>query len=290
MTSNAQKVTMNLKNLSYFLILVLSVSCGSSESSSNSDNPDSIDNNSNTNNTNIEEPILTEKLVGTPFEGFTIGDDFTECTFTVNEFFTETVSEDDLPIPVFAAFFTGSEEEAIQEAIEIANDAMRSIDDDPNTGIEEDVLVLVSEWVDHARVIIKVENTFGDGATINTIGQARTFGFREIAGRTQSTTYTTDWEIRLIKDIPTEDLTKITAHELGHALGIIGHQRINYFDNSLTELEENSIMLASNPGFQLNDYRYMMRNQAENLKRNFDQTSDLKSGTCILDGEFGDTL
>jgi hypothetical protein len=31
MTSNAQKVTMNLKNLSYFLILVLSVSCGSGD-------------------------------------------------------------------------------------------------------------------------------------------------------------------------------------------------------------------------------------------------------------------
>jgi hypothetical protein len=276
---------MNLVKVFFILLLILSVSCGGGSGSSTSSTSNE---NNNSNSNNNEEPILTEKLIGTPFEGFTIGDSFTECTFIQNEFFTETVSENDLPIPVFVAFFTESEEEAIQEAIETANNAMKPTENDPNVGIEEDVLILIDSWIDEARVIIKVNDTFGEGATINTIGQARTYGYREIPGRSLSTTYTTDWEIRLSSSINLSDLSLVVAHELGHTLGISGHEFINYDNNTLSDLEINSLM-GINGGSELNDYNYMMRNQAQNLRRNFGETTDGKIGSCVAEGEFGDT-
>ena len=54
------------------------------------------------------ETINTAKLVGTPFENMTTGDDIPFYFFQCNQYKTETITG--FPIKIFTAFFTPSEE------------------------------------------------------------------------------------------------------------------------------------------------------------------------------------
>ena len=92
-----------------FLSIIL-VSCGESTTT----NLDNTNGNGTAGNT-----VNTEKLIGSPFEGKTTGDDFAWGFFLCNPYRTTPI--DTFPIKIFAAFFTSNEEASIQEGINIAN-------------------------------------------------------------------------------------------------------------------------------------------------------------------------
>jgi hypothetical protein len=192
----------------------------------------------------IVESINTEKLVSTPFEGMTTGDDFKYWTFLCDDYATEVI--DQLPIPIFAAFFTPSEEAVIQEGIDIANEAM---------GFE--AYVLTDTWSDDARVIYKVDTIDGDRSAIgHTNARDRAYNSRSFA---ENVVF--DWVIEL-EQSGTDKWT--VAHELGHASGITSHKLIDYDNIALLPLEPNSVMSPTeirNP--VLNDYNYMMTIQGQ---------------------------
>ncbi len=252
-----------MKEVKSILLLVLVLSflgCGGSSSDTANDVP--ADNNSDT--------VNTDKLIETPFEGLTTGDDLSWYTsFRSGQYLTETV--DYVPIPIFLAYFTSSEEETIKEGVTIANEG---------TGF--DVFEVVDTWQDDARVIYKVDKIYDVDSGI---GESY---FSSAIGHTNSTNHyyeekttagviVTDWQIELKQS----GVNKWTvAHELGHAFGITQHALIDYEnDTSLTSepnngLEENSLMQAdgggSNPA--LNDYNYMMQMQGALLLRHLGET------------------
>lgn len=215
--------------------------------------------------TQESETINTAKLVGTPFEGMETGDDISWYTSVrYGQYLTETV--DYVPIPVFLAFFTPSQEETVKEGVAIAND-----------GADFEAFEVIDTWQDDARVIYKVNvindpdtgisQDYSDRAIGKTIGSESYYENKILAG-----IIVPDWQIEL----KTAGINKWTvAHELGHTFGILNHAMIDYEnDVVLSEepnngLEENSLMQADGGGSSptLDDYNYMMHMQGELLLR-----------------------
>jgi len=247
-----------------FLVISTLMNCGG-EQSSDQDNIDGI-----------EDPIViptdeeeddsqvvnTEKLIGTPFEGLSTGDDFAWSFFLCNQY--QTVFIDEFPIKIFVAFFTKAEEGLIQEGIDVANEAMGFV-----------AYELTNEWNDRLRVIYKVseivrENGFDPNARGYTISEIYQFN-NFITARKQNA----DWAIELIFS----GIRKWTvAHELGHASGIGSHALIDYENDKLLELEENSLMrvIRSDPP-ALTDYSFMMKKQAEIMQDHLGEVGQLSN-------------
>lgn len=200
-----------------------------------------------------QEPILAEKLIGTPFEGLTIGDTIPVWKFVCDEFFTAEIAE--FPIPIYAAFFTASEEEMIQDGIDIANKAMG-----------ETVFELTDTWDDNLRMIYKIDefknNSIAAGIALSIYYTYNNKNFAE--------TVVWDFMIRLAD----EGVNPwVVAHELGHAMGM-GHYLIDYQNDIASALEENSLMqgFSSGSNSTLTDYNFMMQEQKNILENHFGES------------------
>lgn len=204
------------------------------------------------------DEINIEKLVGTPFEGLTTGDDFPYYFFICDQYRTESI--DSFPIPIFLAFFTEEQEAAISEGIEIANQSIGF------TAYE-----LSNVWIEDIRVIYRVANL--DDAS----GQTRYFS-QYFNSRIRSEAVPMDWTIVLTST----GINKwVVAHELGHATGISGHYLIDYENDTISDLEENSLMepiLPTNP--VLNDYEFMMSTQGEIMMNHLGESGTLLGSDC----------
>lgn len=247
---------MNIQRLFTFLFILLFIaSCGSSGGATGDDDDDT------------DDSINTEKLVGTPFEGLTRGDDLDWDLFRCGQYRTETI--DEFPIEIFTVFFTGSEEIVIQEGIDVANEAMG-----------EEVYVLTDEWSDELRVIYKVRVVEGDDAVGSAIGVTLPLYFN-FNGKSWVEKLAADWVIEL----SASGTNKWTvAHELGHASGIARHMRIDYDNDELVDLEENSLMGTDRTGEPaMDDYNFMMQMQRQIIEDHFGGTGSLELEACDED-------
>lgn len=240
----------SIKKLPLIVLLVLYslvfYSCGGSTSNNTTDNQE------------LEQTINTQKLVGTPFEGLEIGDDFTGYEFICGQYKTETI--DTFPIYIFAAFFTDSEEEIIQEGIDIANEAIGF------TAYE-----LTDTWSDDVRIIYKVRDVEGGKGEINSSDNYYN-------GNIYSELIASDWIMR-IENYPFSKW--LVAHELGHATGISSHALIDYDNNTTIDLEENSLMKPTIPSTPvLNDYNYMMNMQGQIMQNHLGEIGELRIDWC----------
>lgn len=189
------------------------------------------------------------------------GDDLEWGYFMRNEFETQDI--DGLPIPVFAANFTDNEEEIIEEAIDLANDKMGY-----------PIFKLIDQFSTKARIIYKVsEISFEEDDRKDSISS-----FNNVIGYTYTKTafkedffqagpeagrLVVDWAMEL-KEGKID--TMIVAHELGHAMGIHHHEKINYDTGDLEKLDQSDLMNAKLPvSPSLDQYGYMMERQAEIL-------------------------
>lgn len=194
---------------------------------------------------------------GDDFGAHQMGDDFPHNMFLYGPYETKTIEE--LPIPIYLAYFSVAEEQEIIEGIAIANRA-----------IGYDVFELVDEWEPQARIIYKVNeiNDTYDKAKYSsgevttglwgyTMKKTITTGDQNYAG-----TVVTDWMIELKAGTVSRWLV---AHELGHAMGLY-HCLIDYEADTCTELPAQSVMdpiVWATP--QTEDYYLMMREQGELL-------------------------
>lgn len=222
------------------------------------------------------DTVDTEKLKNTPFEGLTRGDDFDWEFFRCGNYRTETV--DELPIKIFAAFFTEGEEEEIQAGIDVANTAMGPTEEG---GVFYE---LTDEWSYDVRAIYKVGKIADEGTGLDLSADAITLGVSYgFNGRTYAETVVSDWAIEL------RNWNRwVVAHELGHATGLF-HQMIDYEHNTLFYdepnggLEENSLMELDAGGDepQLNDYNDLMAIQAQILDEHLaDNPGTMVPGFC----------
>jgi hypothetical protein len=221
-----------------------------------------------TDDVTTSDVVNTAKLVGTPFEGLENADTLPPSTFLCGDRRTETI--DELPIMVFAAFFTESEEEAIQEGIDLANN-----------GAGTELYRLTDEWEETHRVIAKVSSYVSSGQTYTAGGYYN--------GNTISERQESDWYI-IIES--TSSMSKhLFAHELAHASGIVGHNLINYNTNSRESLETNSVMEATLPSLPIyDDYNLMMLEQIQIIEDNLitppDNLRDCSSVENVSDSNF----
>lgn len=203
-----------------------------------------------------------DKLVGTPFEGKevgTAGDIGYPKMFLCGKYATASITE--FPIKIFTAFFTAADEKLIAEGVEIAN-----------TAIGFKAYELTDTWSDDVRVIYKV--TSGYILTFHPNGQPNgvTFGlWADFNGSRLSAIVEADWAIIITYVI---DLELVVAHELGHAAGILEHKLIDYENNTLIDLEEDSVMGAPK-GSELGDYTFMMQKQGELMQKHLGETGPL---------------
>lgn len=257
----------------FYLIILLAalINCGSEQDTSVEDLPDNeAASEEETNADEEDETINTGKLIGTPFEGLTIGDDFDECTLLYNEFRTESM--DELPIKVFTAFFTKKEEQEILAGIAIANNA-----------VGYNLFELTDDWEDSHRVIYKVSLIDFPLYNADPIGIIFGIGLKTDENKYSSHQYS-DWFIQIEQSSDHEATFKwTTAHELGHAAGLY-HNLINYEDDTLGELENNSLM--SGNGYYvpptLTDYTFMMQKQGELIRNNLGEKSvELHDPYCV---------
>lgn len=209
-----------------------------------------------------DDSVNTAKLVGTPFEDLTSGDDFSDSFFLCDQYRTDTI--DSFPIRIFTAFFTGSEEEIIQDGIDLANTAM-----------EFTAYETTETWSDDLRVIYKITQDDED-ISAETEGVYFTFN-----SKIEAEKQVPDWAIKI--RVLTPGNYYLAAHELGHASGIRSHLLIDYENDTLTDLEDNSIM-ESDVGDTippaLNDYNYMMSMQGEIMQNHLGEEGDIVSDPC----------
>lgn len=214
-----------------------------------------------TSTTEVSESINTEKLIGTPFEGLTSGDNFPYYNFICDQYRTDSI--DSFPIPIFLAFFTAEQEEIITNGVEIANQAIGF------TAYE-----VTDTWSDLYRVIYKVDDIGIDEVIGHTKGYYRYFN-----GKIEAEKISPDWAIELVSSGINQ---WVVAHELGHATGIRSHALIDYENDTITDLEEGSIM-ESNGGYDsptLNDYNLMMSMQGQIMLDHLGETGTLSGSDC----------
>lgn len=201
--------------------------------------------------------------LSSPFLGYETGDDFEWGKFIRPPYQTTRVSS--LPIQVYLAFFTESEESIIEEGVEMANDA-----------VGFDVFEVVDEWSTYSRLIYKVDKVYFSEPEAGVDDYSNVIGYTYnrnvyMDDRYHSGRVVTDWAI----EIRADNVGKwVVAHELGHTMGIQKHALINYEEDTLEPLEPGSIMseiVGPNPA--MGDYRYMMQMQGEIL---LDYMEDLK--------------
>ncbi len=255
----------------FILILFLGIThCGGSTSSSTTPSTDSTSDNS----------VNTTKLINTPFEGLTTGDDFNTDLFMCGKYRTETI--DSFPIKIFAAFFTTSEEAIIQDGIVVAN-----------AGVGFEAYQLTDTWADDVRVIYKMDLIVSPstGQDNGAAGFTNSIIFN-YNGKFAAEIEAPDWIIEL--ETSPYPLDKwIVAHELGHASGIQSHALIDYVNDTITSLEADSLM-ASDAGSSasgdpaLTDYDFMMSMQGQIIEDHLGEAGDQISGpsetTCETEG------
>lgn len=234
-----------------FYLLITLLACGAS----GADDDNATDDNSIT-------VINTEKLIGTPMEGMTTGDDISWSLFREGIYQTTTI--DSVPMPVFLAFFTNNEEDIVKEGIAIAN-----------AGVGYEAFQVIDTWQDDARLIYKVDEIsdpdYLDGKVLSAGGKARS-NSTHYEGKSFADLMSVDWQI----EIRSDNVNKWTvAHELGHAFGIQSHAKIDYENDTIIDLEDNSLMSPALTGEGdpvLTDYNFMMQIQGELLLRNLGNT------------------
>lgn len=186
------------------------------------------------------------------------GDSYDPDTFLNNGYATRSIQE--LPIPVYAQFFSEKELKEISIGIEIANTAL-NLEDAKGNPIA--VFELVDTWTPKARLIYKATE-LGKNASGNNISGWTHFIYYKTSGDDYAGILVVDWVMRLKEGYVGRWLV---AHELGHAMGIIEHKRIDYLKDQLFPLEDDSIMtgglISMTPS--MSDYEYMMEAQGEYL-------------------------
>lgn len=236
-----------IENILPLLVFISIFACGGTDYSGNEEEVNPLD------------VVDVTKLLGTPLEGLTNGDNLDPNQFLCGQYRTETING--FPIKVFTAFFTALQESVVQEGVNIANEAMGF------TAYE-----ITETWSDDVRIIYHVEEIDG---TSNAIGKTYSTDFT-FDGYVYSRNQSVDW----IVEISFTDKWVI-AHELGHASGIDGHFLIDYENDAMLDLEENSLMEANTPSSpELTDYNFMMSAQGQIMTDHLGEEGTIDNDPC----------
>lgn len=243
-----------------FLFGLSLINCGGGSSSSETDDGDTPTGPSDSDD---GDTVNLDKLIGTPFEDYEIGDDFEDSFFLCDQYKTESI--DELPMQVFTAFFTADEEELIQEGVDLANDGAGII-----------FFEITDEWSDDVYPIFKVEE-LEDGVTGSTF--AAIYSFND---HFYSEVQMADWAIGIFDGgANSTGFYKTIAHELGHAAGIRGHFLIDYESDSTLDLEDESLMSSNGGAFDppaMTDYNFMMSMQGEIITEHLGEVGEISGG------------
>lgn len=205
--------------------------------------------------------LNSERLIGTPFEGMAIGagDSLDPEMFLCAQYRTNTI--DSFPTQIFVALGSDIEDAIVQEGIDIANDAIGF------TAYE-----MTNAWSDDVRVIYFVDEVDG---TANAVGKTYANDFT-FDGFVYAKKQSTDWVI------VTSVVNKwVIAHELGHATGIEGHFLIDYENDAMLDLEEDSLMEANLPSApELTDYNFMMSMQGQIMLDHVGESGTIDHDPC----------
>ena len=249
------------KTINIFLLVLpfFSIACGGGSSNNVNESVSSGE----------EEPVIEEIdsaiLEGTPFEGKELGNDLSLSFFLCDQYRTETI--DSFPIKVFPAYFTATEEQVVQDAIDIANE-----------GIGFTAYELTDEWDDTNRVIYKVKTLVDIEGIVgsNVVGNARVLMYY-FNDHTFSERIVPDWVI-LIDNLWVDK--RVIAHELGHATGL-SHYLIDYENNTATDFNDaNSLMEPGSLDADLGDYNFMMSMQGQIMQDHLDEVGDILTDQC----------